>query len=133
MEISLVPSTYLVKDLLHFWKNQKAQTQTHQTTQSLLWNRKMLLKIGTNFEPHEKLLPVLRAVSTLFKEHKSFMVITSLKDREHSPSSKHYIGQAFDVRKKHLDESVINQISTDLNHIDAKVIDYDTHWHIEVK
>ena len=96
----------------------------------------MLLKVGTNFQPHENLLPALRAVDNIFKHHGQMMIITSLKDREHSAGSKHYIGKAFDLRIRHIGEqynfqSLYEDIENALTGF-GKIIDEKTHWHIEV-
>jgi hypothetical protein len=133
MEINPVPSTYLVKNLLLSLNETLQTTKKHRTIQSLLWNRDpMFLKIGTNFDPHQSLLPALRGVSDLFKKHKIFLVISSLKDREHNPDSKHYVGKAVDITKKHLTEEQVTQINDEIDQLAAKVIHYKTHWHIQV-
>lgn len=97
----------------------------------------MLLKVGTNFEPHEKLLPVLRGVELVFKQHQTLMIITSMKDREHSPGSKHYVGKAFDLRIKHVtNKTKLSKLFTDIEDAifqhGAVIIQEPTHWHIQV-
>lgn len=96
----------------------------------------MLLKIGTNYSPHEELLPLLKAAEAAFKKHDQLMVITSLKDREHSPGSKHYIGKAFDVRTKHIKDSGTQTLifSAIQQSIRGKgiILQKPTHWHIQV-
>jgi hypothetical protein len=98
----------------------------------------MLLKIGTNYSPHEELLPLLEGAHQVFKRFDKLMVITSLKDREHSPGSQHYIGKAFDLRKKHIkDPDDIEQINQALQQMvmrhNGLVIEKHSHWHIQVK
>lgn len=95
----------------------------------------MLLKVGTNFEPHETLLPLLKIVEASFKSHQLLMIITSLKDREHSAGSKHYVGKAFDLRIKHSKNpfQLVDLFKDIESKIEGKgkIIDEKTHWHIE--
>jgi hypothetical protein len=96
----------------------------------------MLLKVGTNFEPDQRLLPALREADEAFKAINSYLVITSLKDRQHSSGSLHYAGLAFDCRIRHLDSSDIERVYASLvaRLADAyNVILEKTHIHIEVR
>jgi hypothetical protein len=97
----------------------------------------MLLKVGVNFDPDQKLLPVLRAVSKVFKKHGHLMIITSMKDREHSAGSLHYVGKAFDLRVKHIEDVIHKQeLFEDINEaiypFHGIIIEEPTHWHIQV-
>lgn len=96
----------------------------------------MLLKVGVNFDPHQSLRPILKAVHTICQVNNVLMIITSMKDRAHSPGSKHYYGQAFDLRKKHIrdpikEKKIFFEIQKAISGI-GKIIDEPTHWHIEV-
>jgi len=95
----------------------------------------MLLKIGVNYSPHENLLEILKIVETIMRTNNQLMVITSLKDREHSPGSKHYIGKAVDIRNRHIKDDnlydeIFNEIYDSIQPI-GKISDHETHWHIE--
>ena len=96
----------------------------------------MLLKVGVNFEPDRLLLYALRETQEVCDILGVQFIITSMRDREHSPGSKHYVGQAFDMRKKHMNRS---QVTSLLAQLEMKIGDlYDiveetTHIHIEVR
>lgn len=96
----------------------------------------MLLKIGVNFDPHEDLLEALDITQIECNNLGVIFIITSMRDREHSSGSKHYVGKAFDMRIKHMEENERTILFTLLKErLERKydVLRYDTHIHIEVK
>lgn len=97
----------------------------------------MLLKPGVIFEPDIKLRKALKEAHRIFEKHNHLFIITSLKDREHTPGSLHYYGQAFDCRIHHIsDDQTLRDILTELNTSLAsqyQVLMEDTHIHIEVR
>lgn len=97
----------------------------------------MLLRPGVNFEPHPKLLYALRKLDLIFNTNGEMFIITSLKDREHSPGSLHYVGMAVDVRIHHIKDGLKRQEIYQQIHdvLDERydIIHHSTHMHIEVK
>lgn len=72
--------------------------------------------------------------SNIFAEYSKDLVITSLCDGKHSKNSKHYEGNAIDLRRRHLtsDEltNIYNKLANTLGD-DYDVIIETTHIHIE--
>ena len=97
----------------------------------------MLLKVGVNFEPDESIREALGKAHSIFKANKELFIITSLRDRDHKPSSLHFYGKAFDCRIRHIsDPSKLERIHSQL--VVALSQKYDvllkpTHIHIETK
>jgi len=54
----------------------------------------------------------LMIVREVFREHSREMVVTSGTDGKHSPGSLHYIGQAFDLRSRHIPQPDLDTIVT---------------------
>ena len=72
--------------------------------------------------------------SWVFDHHGYDCIITSISEGKHSKNSRHYIGYAFDLRRRHLPYGLAETIEDDLQAElgeEYKVILEDTHFHIQ--
>jgi len=96
----------------------------------------MLLKVGVNFDPDESLLGALSETNVICNNFGVLFIITSLRDREHSAGSKHYVGKAFDMRISHMDRSEVTKVFDKMKSIIGnkyKVLLEKNHIHVEVR
>ena len=96
----------------------------------------MILKQGIDVKGLQP--EILLAVMVAFKVFHScgyHLVITSALDGKHSKRSKHYIGQAVDLRIRHIGDDVfLNSIVREISHnltTDYDVVLESDHIHIE--
>ena len=95
----------------------------------------MLLIYGTNPDLHPCMRLAVDTVDRVVMKHTGVeAVMTSARDREHSPGSFHYYGLAFDIRIRNWTEQQKALIVEDLM---AQLPSFDivlerTHLHVEV-
>ena len=71
---------------------------------------------------------------TCFNDHGYQFIITAITDGSHMEGSKHYIGQAIDIRTRHIPEDFRQTIVDDLRRrltIDYDLVLHSTHLHLE--
>jgi len=91
--------------------------------------------MGVNFDFQPVMRPVFKAADSVFGEiAKRQAIITSGRDREHSPGSWHYYGMAVDFQTKDLGGSQIQEITRRLKQAlpEFDVVQEATHIHVEI-
>lgn len=81
-----------------------------------------------------ELVYALHVADMLYMEYGQELVITSLNDGEHAPTSLHYAGCAADLRSRYFSEKSARQLADELNKklgIDFDVIFEANHIHVE--
>lgn len=71
---------------------------------------------------------------SVFREFGLDMIITSVVDGAHSRTSLHYSGAAFDIRRRNIEDDVLERLVPSLRYAltkDFDVVLEDTHIHIE--
>ena len=76
----------------------------------------------------------MQATAGVLRRHDLEFVVTSIMDGRHSRSSRHYTGEAFDFRTRHMGQGMPGQVKAEL--AEALGEDYDvvleaTHIHVE--
>jgi hypothetical protein len=66
--------------------------------------------------PSPRLVLALVVASEVYAEHGADCVVTSLDDGEHSTRSRHYTGEAVDLRVKHVSSDTADEIFDELHH-----------------
>ena len=69
-----------------------------------------------------------------FNDHGYQFILTAVTDGQHMEGSKHYIGQAIDIRTRHIPEDYRKTVTDDLKRrltVDYDVVVHSTHCHLE--
>jgi hypothetical protein len=66
--------------------------------------------------PSPRLVLALMVADQVYAEHGADCVVTSLDDSDHSTRSRHYIGEAVDLRVKHVSSDTADEIFDELFH-----------------
>jgi hypothetical protein len=66
--------------------------------------------------PGPQLLLALTVANEVYAEHGADCIVTSLDDGEHHSRSRHYLGDAVDLRVKHLSSANADEIFDELYH-----------------
>jgi len=83
-----------------------------------------------------EILAAIAVAESVYTHYGVPCVVTSVTEGEHSPGSRHYIGQAIDIRTRNVpNEAMLSKIVVSIK--DALTDEYDvvletTHLHIEV-
>ena len=77
----------------------------------------------------------IHLAESVFERHSHDCIITSITDGTHSKNSRHYIGMAFDLRRRHLDSDkqaneILKELISELGS-EYLIILEKTHYHIQ--
>ena len=92
----------------------------------------MKIKEGVKLDPHIAIAIALQIVEPILKKHGQELVITSMMDGTHMPSSLHYKGLAVDLRiwDLHHKDSCVSKIKNALGESYDVILEVD-HIHLE--